>query len=140
MNEERVALFDSALAQFNKKEFEAALIDFETVIAMEPAKYLSDTFSRFTPVFKAAQYNVACCYAAVGQVAPGLEALEAAMGAGVEDYSKIRSDSNLAPLRSDKKAFDAVMRKYDEPIINEAAVKALKNLFLFGRKPDDDDE
>jgi hypothetical protein len=137
---ERVTLFDGALAKFNAKEFEGALIDFETVIAMEPPKFLGDNFARVTPVFKAAQYNVACCYAAIGQVEPGLEALDAAMGAGFDDYGKVRSDPNLAPLRAGKAAFDKVVNKYDEPIINEAAVAALKNLFSFGRKRNDDDD
>lgn len=137
---ERVALFDGALAKFNKKEYEGALIDFETVISMEPPKYLGDNFARTTPVYRASQYNVACCYAAIGQVDPGLEALDAALAAGFSDYGKVRSDPNLAKLREDKAAFGRVINKYDEPIINEAAVAAIKNLFSFGRKKDDDDE
>ena len=122
LQKERVALFDAALAKFNRKDAEGALIDFETVLAMEPPKYLGDDFARVTPVYKATQYNVACCYAALGQVAPGMEAIEACMAAGFEDYAKIRSDPNLAALRegpANAKAFKKMMDKYDEPIINE---------------------
>ena len=137
---ERVTLFDGALAKFNRKEYEGALIDFETVISMEPAKYLGDNFSRTTAVYRASQYNVACCYAAIGQVDPGLEALDAALAAGFSDYAKIRADPNLSALHVDKAAFGRIINKYDEPIINEAAVNAIKNLFSFGRKRSDDDE
>lgn len=139
---ERVALFDQALGKYNKRDPEGALIDFETVLAMEPPKYLGDDFARVTPVYKATQYNVACCYAALGQIAPAMEAIEACMAAGFEDYAKIRSDPSLAAIRAPEnaKAFKKMMDKYDEPIINEAAVKALKNLFSFGRNKDDDDD
>ena len=125
LQKERVALFDAALAKFNKKDAEGALIDFETVLAMEPPKYLGDDFARVTPVYKATQYNVACCYAALGQVEPGMEAIEACMAAGFEDYAKIRSDPNLAALREggNAKAFKKMMDKYDEPIINEGTKK-----------------
>ena len=89
-------------------------------------------------IFKVTQYNVACCYASINQVAPGLEALDAALAAGFDDYKKVRSDPNLAGLRADKAGFDAVIDKYDEPIINQAAVNALKSLFSFGRGAGDE--
>jgi hypothetical protein len=56
------------------------------------------------------------------QLDAGLEALEAAMGAGFEQYGKIRSDPNLANLRKSKK-FTELINRYDEPIINENAIK-----------------
>lgn len=36
---------------------------------------------------------------------------------------QVRKDPNLATLRASKEAFKAVIDKYDEPIINEAALK-----------------
>ena len=56
--------------------------------------------------------------------------------AGFEDYAKVRSDPNLANLRRSPK-FKPLLDRYDEPIINEAAIKAFKNLFSFGKKDDD---
>jgi hypothetical protein len=32
-----------------------------------------------------------------------------------------------------------VIDRYDEPIINEGAIKALKSLFSFGKKSDNDE-
>lgn len=46
---------------------------------------------------------------------------------------QIRSDKNLAYLREDER-FTPMLNKFDEPILNENAVKALKNLFSFGNK------
>lgn len=46
---------------------------------------------------------------------------------------QIRSDKNLAYLREDER-FTPMMNKFDEPILNENAVKAIKNLFSFGKK------
>lgn len=46
---------------------------------------------------------------------------------------QIRGDANLAYLREDER-FVPMMNKFDEPIINENAVRALKNLFSFGKK------
>lgn len=56
------------------------------------------------------------------QIEAGLEALESAMANGFEQYSKIRSDPNLANLRKSKK-FTELINKYDEPVINENAIK-----------------
>lgn len=48
-------------------------------------------------------------------------------------FVQIRSDKNLAYLREDER-FTPMMNKFDEPILNENAVKAIKNLFSFGKK------
>ena len=45
-----------------------ALIEFENVLAMEPKNYVGDDFSRVTQTYRVTQYNIACCYAAMGQV------------------------------------------------------------------------
>jgi hypothetical protein len=46
---------------------------------------------------------------------------------------KIRSDKNLAYLREDER-FKPLMDKFDEPILNENAIRAIKSLFSFGKK------
>ena len=46
---------------------------------------------------------------------------------------QIRSDPNLATARADE-SFKSMMNKYDEPLINESAINALKSLFSFGKK------
>jgi hypothetical protein len=46
---------------------------------------------------------------------------------------QIRGDKNLEYIRQDER-FKALMDKYDEPILNENAVKVLKGLFSFGKK------
>jgi len=130
---ERRELFDDALVKFRKGEAELALVDFENVIGMEPRNFVGDNFSRVTNIYRVAQYNVACCYAAVGAVDPGLEALDACLKAGFDDFKKVRSDPNLAPLRTDSR-FLPVLEKYDEPVINREAINALKSIFPFGKK------
>ena len=47
-----------------------ALIEFENVLALEPKNYVGDNFSRITQIYRVTQYNIACCYAAMGSVSP----------------------------------------------------------------------
>jgi tetratricopeptide (TPR) repeat protein len=133
----RRELFDEALAKFRSGKTEEALIDFENVLSMEPKNYLGDDFARVTTVYRITQYNIACCYSTLDQIDAGLEALDSAMACGFEDFAKVRKDPNLANIRKSPK-FTPLINKYDEPIINEGAVKALKSIFSFGRKDDDD--
>ena len=35
---------------------------------MEPKNYVGDNFSRITEIYRVTQYNIACCYAAMGSV------------------------------------------------------------------------
>jgi hypothetical protein len=135
----RRELFDDALKKFKGGATEAALIDFENVLALEPKNYLGDDFSRVTQIFRVTQYNIACCYSTLGQEDAGLEALDAALAAGFENFDKVRSDANLANLRKSKR-FTKLINRYDEPLINEGAIKALKSLFSFGKAAADDDE
>lgn len=51
-----------------------------------------------------------------------MEALNAALAAGFEDFQKVRSDPNLEGLRNSDK-FTKLINKYDEPLINESAIK-----------------
>lgn len=99
-----------------------ALIEFENVLAMEPKNYVGDNLARITDMYRVAQYNVACCYSVLGSTEAGLEALNNALKVGFEDYAKVRSDPNLANLRNNPK-YKAIVDKYDEPIINEEAIK-----------------
>lgn len=54
-----------------------------------------------------------CCLPCV-QVDEGLKSLDMAMNCGFEDYEKVRSDKNLANLRTSPK-FEPLVEKYDEP-------------------------
>lgn len=134
---ERRELFDDALKKFKSGKVEEALIDFENVLSLEPKNYLGDDFSRVTQIYRVTQYNIACCYSTLNQLDAGLDAFDSALAAGFEDFDKARRDPNLANLRKSEK-FTPLLNKYDEPIINEAAIKAFKNLFSFGKKNDDD--
>ena len=121
--------FQDALELFRAKDFEGALIAFENVKASEPANYISDTFSRVTDIYQIAAYNVACAYAALGQIEAGLEALEDCLESGYDDYSNVRKDPNLARLRENEEEFKELINRYDEPIFNENILKGIKNLF-----------
>lgn len=130
---ERRELFDEALKKFKAGKIEDSLIDFENVLALEPKNYVGDDFSRVTQVYRVTQYNIACCYSMLEQEQSGLEALDSALAAGFENYEKVRSDPNLANLRKSDR-FKVLIDRYDEPIINEAALNAIKGLFSFGKK------
>ncbi|CAG9467690.1 unnamed protein product [Pedinophyceae sp. YPF-701] len=129
----RKELFDDGLGKFRANKPEEAIIDFENVISLEPKNYLGDDFSRVTKIYRVTQYNIACCYSALEQEQAGLEALNACMGAGFDDFAKIRSDPNLAWLRESPK-FVPLLERYDEPILNREAVDAIKSFFSFGKK------
>lgn len=52
----------------------------------------------------------------------------------VDMLQTIREDPDLANLRA-APGFTSLINKYDEPFINENAMKALKSMFgLFGKK------
>ena len=103
----------------------------------QPKNYLGDDFSRVTRVYRVTQYNIACCYSTLGQTDAGLDALDSALASGFEDYEKVRKDANLAKLRENPK-FKTLIDRYDEPFINEGAINALKSIFSFGKKPEND--
>lgn len=124
----RRELFDDALAKFKSGAVAESLVDFENILAMEPRNYVGDNFSRVTPIYKVTQYNIACCYAMLDQVDEGLKSLESCMACGFDNFEQIRKDKNLAALRKSPK-FNAVMDKYDEPVINWSAVKATFGFF-----------
>lgn len=133
---ERSKLFTSALDKFKANDIEGALIDFENCISLEPKKYIGDDFARVSDICVFSHYNCACCYSALDKPDAGLESLETALVSGFDDYGKVRNDPNLANLRK-YEGFKTLIDKFDEPIINENAVKALKSLFSFGKKDDE---
>ncbi|XP_074303729.1 protein MET1, chloroplastic-like [Silene latifolia] len=75
-----------------------------------------------------ASYNVACCYSKLNQIQASLSALEDALKQGYEDFKRIRSDPDLANLRTSPD-FETLMKRFDESFINESAVNAIKSLF-----------
>lgn len=129
----RREMFDDSLALFKQGKVEEALIEFENVVSLEPKNYVGDNFSRVTDIYRVSQYNMACCYSVLDQPEPGLEALKIALDFGYEDYAKVRADPNLANLRKSPK-FKSLIDKYDEPVINEEAINAIKSFFSFGKK------
>ncbi|GLI69994.1 hypothetical protein VaNZ11_014727 [Volvox africanus] len=134
----RRELFDDALAKFKENDIQGALVEFENIIAMEPRNYVGDNFSRNTPIFKVAQYNIACCYSMLDQVEEALKSLDAAMSSGFDNFDQIRRDKNLVKVRASPK-FQQLIDKYDEPVVNWNAVKATFGAFggLFGGKKDE---
>ena len=56
------------------------------------------------------------------QVDAGLDALAGALAAGFDDFRTVRTDSSLESLRKNKK-FKTLVDRYDEPLINEGAIK-----------------
>lgn len=49
----------------------------------------------------------------------------------------MRKDPNLGNLRKSPK-FQPLLNRYDEPILNEGAIKAFKSIFSFGKSQNDD--
>jgi hypothetical protein len=121
-------MFNEAIVLFNAKKYEEALIQFENIVALEPKNFIGDNFEKVTNIFRVAQYNAACCYACMGAVEPGLEALQVAMSVGFDDFSKIRSDPSLKALQGSDK-FKKLLDKYDEPVFDMSAFKAFTNMF-----------
>lgn len=124
LEEQREKQMAGGLTNYKAGNYEEALLQFETLLTLQPT--LKEE--------AVASYNVACCYSKIGEVDAGLLALEAAMKAGFDDYKTIREDSDLTTLRESSK-FTPLLNRYDEPFINENALKALTSVFgLFGGK------
>ncbi|PSC71097.1 Tetratricopeptide-like helical [Micractinium conductrix] len=73
----------------------------------------------------AALYNMACCYAALGQKQAALTVLEALLDNEFDQVATIRSDADLAPLRGPD--LDKLLSKHDGLLSK-----------VFGRKKKDD--
>jgi hypothetical protein len=72
-------------------QIDDALVAFEEVKALEPAKYIGDSFERVSRIYVVTLYNIACCYSMLKSTEPALEALGDCMGCGFEDYAKVRT-------------------------------------------------
>jgi hypothetical protein len=131
LENERLDMFDEAIALYNQKNFDDALIQFEEVAALEPKNYMSDNFETTTEIYRVCQYNIACCFSNIGKLDESLLALRRCMASGWTDYRKIRTDPSLKNVRASPE-FTPLMNKFDEPIFNENAAKFLGN--LFGKK------
>jgi len=128
----RTKMFEEAIRSFEGKDFQQALITFEEIIGLEPPNYMGDNFAKTTELFVVSQYNAACCYAQMSNVDAGLEALEKALKAGFDNYKQVRNDPSLKQLQADER-FTPLINRFDEPFINESAIKAFKNLFGGGK-------
>ncbi|KAL0389807.1 UNVERIFIED_CONTAM: protein MET1, chloroplastic [Sesamum calycinum] len=104
-------------------KYEEALEKFESILGSKPEANEAAV----------ASYNVACCYAKLNQIQAGLSALEDAMEAGFEDFKRIRTDPDLANIRTSDD-FEPLLKKFDESFINENAINAIKSLFGFNKK------
>lgn len=123
LKRKRETQLTEGLKLYKDGKYEAALENFESVLGSKPEPREAAVTS----------YNVACCYSQLNQIEAGLSALEDAMAAGYEDYQTIRTDPDIANLRSSEK-FKPLLDKYDEPFINESAINAIKSLFGFNKK------
>lgn len=106
------------LQLYKNGKYEEAREKFESVLGSTPTPNEASV----------ASYNVACCYAKLNQLQAGLSALEDALEAGYEDFKRIRTDPDLANLRTSNE-FDTLLKRFDESFINENAINAIKSLF-----------
>ncbi|KAB1228024.1 Protein LOW PSII ACCUMULATION 1, chloroplastic [Morella rubra] len=106
------------LQLYKNAKYEEALEKFESVLGSKPDPDEASI----------ASYNVACCYSKLNQVQAGLSALEDALEAGFEDFKRIRTDPDLANIRTSPE-FEPLMKRFDESFINENAINAIKSIF-----------
>lgn len=85
---EHARLLLQGLAVFDRGYLD---VQFEEIKAMEPAKYIGDSFERVSRILVVTLYNIACCYSALKVADAGLEALEECLRSGFDDYDKVCS-------------------------------------------------
>ncbi|KAL5563708.1 hypothetical protein UlMin_033455 [Ulmus minor] len=121
--ESRVRDLREGLQLYKSAKYEEALEKFESVLGSKPDPDEASV----------ASYNVACCYSKLDQKQAALSALEDALKAGFEDFKRIRTDPDLANLRTSEE-FETLLKNFDESFINENAINAIKSLFGFNKK------
>uniref|UniRef100_A0A5B7BB90 PDZ domain-containing protein n=1 Tax=Davidia involucrata TaxID=16924 RepID=A0A5B7BB90_DAVIN len=122
--ERRVKELREGLQLYKNAKYEEALEKFESVLGSRPDPNEASV----------ASYNVACCYSKLNQIQAGLSALEDALKGGFEDFKRIRTDPDLANIRTSEE-FELLMKRFDESFINENAINAIKSLFgIFNKK------
>ncbi|KAF5471361.1 hypothetical protein F2P56_011803 [Juglans regia] len=116
--ERRAKDLREGLQLYKNAKYEEALEKFESVLGSKPDPDEASV----------ASYNVACCYSKLNQLQAGLSALEDALRAGFEDFKRIRTDPDLAKIRTSQE-FETLLKRFDESFINENAINAIKSLF-----------
>jgi len=134
LQKKREAMWREGVDKVRAKKYEDALVIFENVIGLEPAKYIGDNFALQTDMFRLCHYQMACVYSLMGNADASLESLREAMRAGFDDFKQIRSDPDLARVRETEE-FEDLMGRFDESPFNTDAINALKGVFgFFGGK------
>ncbi|XP_039139504.1 protein MET1, chloroplastic [Dioscorea cayenensis subsp. rotundata] len=116
--ERREKDLSEGLKLYKSGKYEEALEKFESVLGSKPE----------TDETSVACYNVACCYSKLNQIQAAISALDEALKAGYDDFKRIRTDPDLANVRTAEE-FEPLMKKYDESFINENAINAIKSIF-----------
>ncbi|BAT73530.1 hypothetical protein LR48_Vigan01g034800 [Vigna angularis] len=111
------------LQLYKNGSYNEALEKFESILGSKPEPEEAAV----------ASYNVACCYSKLNQIQAALSSLEEALNSGFEDFKRLRTDPDLANVRTSEE-FDSLLKRFDESFINENAINAIKSLFGFGKK------
>ncbi|RNI23530.1 gliding motility protein GldB-related protein [Rufibacter latericius] len=86
--------------EYGKKNYQEAINLYQKAIAATPKG----------PHVRSAYYNIACCYALLGQKAPALKALQQAVDAGYKNVKHLKSDTDLDLLRKEKSYLQLVQK------------------------------
>ncbi|PNW77501.1 hypothetical protein CHLRE_10g439350v5 [Chlamydomonas reinhardtii] len=111
---------DKGLELFKQKQYDQAVAMFNLALELpgNGAYRLQGSPREFScpsdAEEQAALYNMSCAYAQMGQREACLTCLEAVLESGFEDYTTMRADPDLAPVRGP--AFDQLLGRYDSPL------------------------
>ncbi|XP_022730883.1 protein MET1, chloroplastic isoform X2 [Durio zibethinus] len=98
--ERRAMDLREGLQLYRSGKYEQALEKFESVLGSKPEPDEASVVS----------YNVACSYSKLNQIQAGLSALENALQAGFEDFKRIRTDPDLANLKTSEE-FEPLLKR-----------------------------
>ena len=111
---------DAGLELYDKGDFREALALFTKSLELPGmgAVRLSGRVKEYSCASQgeenAALYNMACCYAQLGQRDSALECLSGLLDNGYEDFEQLRQDEDLAAIRGQK--FDQLLLRFDNPL------------------------